>query len=119
MDRIYPAIWMSTPKPVRNHLVQVFDLVRTGVTEIRDQDVVSDGYTIDDLKKITLEAMCEYIGSTETFARAWEITVSKVHYELNPPVGEIGKADVVDEDTRPSVAELMSSKKNDKKTTSK
>ncbi len=92
-NRIYPQQWLSLSKETRNRLVQVFDLERTGVTEIRDQEVVSDGYSVQDLGKITLEAMCEYIGSTETFARAWEITLSKCHAELYPPVAIIQNID--------------------------
>ena len=48
----------------------------------------------EDLKKITLEKMNEYIGSEETsFLRAWEVTLSKVNFELNPPVGELKSKD--------------------------
>lgn len=92
-------------KKVRNHLAEVFHIVSSGVTEIRDQYVVSDGFTMDDLKGITLEKMCVYIGSQETFMRAWEITLMKVKSELNPPVGEIvsenGAMKIVD--VKPSV----------------
>lgn len=86
-------MWLSLPRATRDHLIEVFGLERSGVTEIRDQDVVSDGYTIDDLRKISLEKMTEYIGSEETFSRAWEITLAKVHAELNPPVAEIRRVD--------------------------
>jgi hypothetical protein len=83
-------VWIALPKDVRDHLVEVFCLTRTGVTEIIDQTVKSDGYSNDDLKRISLENMCQYIGSEETFMRAWELTLAKVHSELHPPVGMIG-----------------------------
>jgi hypothetical protein len=89
MEQIYSQHWVSLPKEVRVHLISVFGLVRTGVTEVINQEVKSDGFTNDDLKGITLEKMNGYIGSTETFARAWELTLSKVNSELHPPVGEI------------------------------
>ncbi len=89
MSNIYPQMWLALPKAIRNLLAERFEIPRTGVTEIRDQDVVSDGYTGEDLQHITLEKMNAYIGSEETFGRAWEITIAKAHAELNPPIAEI------------------------------
>ena len=91
MQQIFQQVWIALPREVRNKLVEVFCLVPTGVTEIIDQTVKSDGFTNDDLKRISLENMCQYIGSEETFMRAWEITLAKVHSELHPPVGVIGQ----------------------------
>jgi patatin-like phospholipase/acyl hydrolase len=97
---IYPQQWLHLSKEVRLHLMKVFGIIRTGITEIRDQEVISDGFTADDLKAITLEKMCEYIGSQETFLRAWEVTLAKIHAELNPPIGEIrnvnGEGTIID-----------------------
>jgi hypothetical protein len=90
MNQVFQQVWIALPKDVRNHLAEVFSLNRTGVTEIIDQTVKSDGYSNDDLKRISLENMCQYIGSQETFLRAWEITLAKVHSELHPIVGVIG-----------------------------
>lgn len=89
MQQIYPAVWMALKKDVQFHLIKIFGIVRTGVSEIRDQTVVSDGFTVEDLMKISHEKMTEYIGSEETFMRSWEITLAKVHAELNPPVAII------------------------------
>lgn len=114
MNRIYPQQWIHLTKDVRNQLVQVFGIPRTGVTEVKDDQVVSDGHTMDDLGVITLEAMCEYIGSEETFARAWEITLSKVHAELNPPVAIIqnvnGEATMIDVNSEFVVKEYVDPK---------
>lgn len=93
MQQIYPQQWLSLPKAIRNHLAVVFSIPRTGVTEVRDQEVVSDGYTAEDLKILSHKALCDWIGSEETFARAWEITLAKVHSELNPPIGIIKNVD--------------------------
>lgn len=88
-QNLLPAQWMHASREVREYLAAMWKLTRSGITEIRDQDVISDGYTLDDLRGITLEKMTEYIGSEETFARAWEITQSKAYSELHPPVGII------------------------------
>lgn len=85
-ERIYPQNWVELSQQVRVHLAKVFDIPRSGISEVRDMTLVSDGHTNEDLKAITLEKMNEYIGSEETYPRAWEITLSKVNYELNPPV---------------------------------
>lgn len=82
--------WMLLEIPVKQKLSSVFGVIKSGAAEIRDNYVVTDGYTQEDVKAITLEKMNAYIGSEEaTFLRAWEITLSKVNFELNPPVGEI------------------------------
>lgn len=87
MQKVYVANWMALPKETKEHLIKVFNIVKTGNSEVRDQEVVTDGYTNDDLNAITLDKMAEYTGSptTETFHRLWEITLAKVHYELHPP----------------------------------
>lgn len=73
----------------RDRLAEVFNIERTGVSEIRDSQVVRDGRSDENLEAITLEKMNAYIGSEETFARAWELTCAKVRSELNPPIGII------------------------------
>ena len=95
--------WLQLPTEVKTHLINVFKIARTGISEVRDNTVISDGYSQNDLKAITHAAMNEYIGSEENFLRAWEITLAKAHFELHPPIGEIvaskevkGAAEVVD-----------------------
>jgi hypothetical protein len=84
---IYPHVWLRLPRDVREHLVTIFKIGKSGVSEVKDMEVVSDGRTDEDLSVITLEAMNKYIGSVETdFDKAWDITVSKAIYELHPPV---------------------------------
>lgn len=88
-ERLTPGQWMHNTKELREHLAKVFSVEQSKATEVRDQDIVSDGRSYDDLAVITLAKMEEYIGSKETFARAWEITCSKGWSELHPPMGTI------------------------------
>lgn len=88
--QIVPQLWMMIPRNERDLIAKEFNLPRTGVTEVINQDVVTDGYRAEDLKNITLEKMCAYIGSQESFMRAWELTVMKANAELNPPAVFIG-----------------------------
>lgn len=83
-------MWIELPKEVKNRLIEVFQIPLTGITEIIDQRVVCDGHTGQDLMAITHDKMNAYIGSQETFLRAWELTLAKVKYELAPPPIEIG-----------------------------
>ena len=86
-EKINQQHWIALDKKVRQHLAKVFGLVPTGIAEIRDQTVVSDGYTNSDLERINGTKMSEYVGGgAETFARLWELTLAKVKYELNPPI---------------------------------
>ena len=86
--------WMLLSIPTKQKLVEVFGLIRNGFSEVRDNVVIADGYTAEDLKRMTKEVMETYIGSVEeSFLRAWEITLSKVRFELNPPVFELKGVD--------------------------
>jgi hypothetical protein len=90
-DKIFTQIWMLQPTNIRRHLRVVFEIPRTGVTETRDNTIVSDGVTNVDLEAITKDKMAEYVGSPTTleFSRLWNIVISKAKFELNPPT-EIG-----------------------------
>jgi len=91
-------LWMQVPHEERQVLVRDFNLPKTGISEIRDQDVISDGYSKDDLSRINVATMSEYVGSpeTESFSRLWELTCAKAHAEANPPMGVIGTQEEAD-----------------------
>jgi hypothetical protein len=95
-DRVMPQLWIILPREERDVLIQEFSLVRTGVTEVRDSTVVSDGYSYDDLAAITAEKMAEFVAPNEveeamkdSFPRLWELTVAKARSIVNPPIAEI------------------------------
>jgi hypothetical protein len=83
-DHIYTHIWMLVPHEERQVLVEAFDLSKSGRTEVRDSDVITDGYTNDDLAAITAERMAAYVGSDEPFMRLWELTVAKARSIVHP-----------------------------------
>lgn len=94
---IMPHLWMMVPKEERDILIQQFGLVRTGITEVIDQQLITDGYSDKDLAGITLEKMTEFIGSEESFMRAWELTVMKARAIANPPTVFIGTQEQLNE----------------------
>lgn len=98
MQNIPKELWMQIPADERAELVNHFSIPRTGYTEVHDNIVVSDGYSTEDLRVLTPEAMTEYVGSeiNESMLRLWELTVAKAHSIVNPPVGTI-KPVVVDD----------------------
>ena len=81
-------------------MCQMWKIEQSAASEVVDNVQVSDGHTFQDLFVITKELLCDYIGSEESFLRAWEIAVSKAIGELHPPEVMIGKAAV--EDTEPT-----------------
>ncbi len=85
-NNVPPQLWMLLSRELRSFLAEKFNVVKTGPAEIRDQEVVSDGYTVQDLSVMSLEKLCNYIGKTETFPTAWELTVAKAKEEMNPPL---------------------------------
>jgi hypothetical protein len=105
IDAILPQQWMHVPRETREKIATDFNVGRSGVTEIRDSEVITDGRSREDLSILTAEAMSEYVGSEESFGRLWELTIAKAHAELHAPVGviagpaqvaEMKKAEVID-----------------------
>lgn len=94
MNKVYTQIWLDLPREIRDHLMKVFGIIKTGVAEVRDQTVVSDGVTNDDLSVISDAKMTEYVGSVEEFHKLWQLTVSKANYELHPPIDILDLADL-------------------------
>lgn len=97
MEKIYQQHWIDLSVETRQKLVEVFNIPKSGITEVRDQTVISDGHTNDDLNTITVEKMAEYVGSPADldFAVLWKITLSKIKSELHPPTLEIGTDGVI------------------------
>ena len=91
----------------------MWKIPQSGASEVIDGMQVSDGHTYQDLAVITKELLTEYIGSEESFLRAWEISVSKALTELHPPEVVIGKTVVED------VPETVDEQKHAKSKTSK
>jgi len=82
-EQILPHQFMFQPREIRELLAAMFGVGKSGITEVRDQTVVSDGRTVDDLKEISLEKMRAYVGDPEaTLGIAWEKTVMKAAAEL-------------------------------------
>ena len=61
-ERLTPGQWLMIPQDIRNKLVQLFSIPRSGYMDVRNLEVVSDGYTFDDLKAITTDKLKEYTG---------------------------------------------------------
>jgi hypothetical protein len=80
MERIHKFQWMQVPKEVREKLIELFGLTRTSFSEIRDDVVISDGYSDDDLSLITKDKMCEITGlpCELSFSSLWEVMVVKL-----------------------------------------
>jgi len=60
---IYERDWVLIPFDTRSKIVELFSIPRTGTTYCIDNDIVSDGYTDDDLVSITIERLQEILKS--------------------------------------------------------
>jgi len=107
-ERVLPQLWMALSREERMRLVEVFGVEQTGVCEVRDNVVISDGYRFEDLATITAQKMAEYVGSEDTFPRLWELTCAKVRFELNPPVGVITSEEVPENNTNENAKKAKS-----------
>lgn len=86
-DKLYPQVWMSLPTEAKQVLIKYFGIKRTGMVEVFNSEVKSDGYTQQDLSVISVESMSSFIGAEEklSFHSAWELTLKKIEFILNPP----------------------------------
>ena len=88
-EKIYPQMWMDVPYELRQQLIKDFNLVRTGGTEVINNEIVTDGYRVTDLERINKESMAEYVGADDEFHRLWIVTIAKAKSIVYPPIGTI------------------------------
>ena len=111
-NRIYQQMWLSLDKETRDYLQKVFNIQKSSITEIRDNQVLSDGVTNQDLEVITSERLSEYTESPVSigFPKLWEIALSKVKYELHPPAITVGAQEVPKQESLESLEEVKPKK---------
>ena len=57
--------WLQIPLEIRAKLVEIFKIPRSSGTVVQDNTVLTDGYTHDDLAKLTVEILQQYTNSEE------------------------------------------------------
>lgn len=86
-------LWMLVPREERLVIAEQFLMSRTGITEVRDMTVISDGHSETDLQAINVETMRAFVGEPEdselSFSRLWELTCAKAFSIVHPPVLEV------------------------------
>lgn len=102
METIQKFQWMKLSRPVREKLSELFGLERTGISEIRDDEVISDGFSDYDLQGITKEKMCEITGlpCELSFSSLWEVITVKITNDFHPLTTE-NKEEVINTDVAP------------------
>ena len=81
-ERIYPLVWLAQSRGVREQLALDLKLPKTGLTEVRDQELISDGYSVYDLQNITVDALIGYVGKKKSFQELWEASVEKAQEKI-------------------------------------
>ena len=72
--------WVKVPHEVRLELVQEFGLKRSGIIQVFNNTLMSDGYSYEDLAPLTVERMQLYVGTRETdYFKLWEATTNKAN----------------------------------------
>jgi len=72
--------WLKLPIVTRHHIARVFSIPKTGATEVSDNQVVKDGYKIEDIEgRLTVDALQIFLDTDETNMKyLWEDMVAKV-----------------------------------------
>lgn len=86
-NQIYQHQYMHLDVPVKEKLRKIFNIPKTGVAEILNETVISDGIRNEDLAVLTEEAMSAYLGNVphETFGHLFDLVVEKIKYEIENP----------------------------------
>lgn len=88
-DRVYQQHWISLPKEIREHLAVKLGVEKNGITEVRDETVISDGRTNNDLSVITQEKLEQYTWKKDlSFADLWNSAINQAEIELSPKLNE-------------------------------
>lgn len=99
---LYPIEWLALSDTVRNALAKEFGLTRSSPVHVIDNVVETDGYTVNDLKGISIEKMQAFTGSSsEKFYELITLSITK----LTPDVTE-EKADVQEEKPSDETSEI-------------
>lgn len=82
-----PNQWLSLPYEIRNKLRKIFNIGRSGSTEVVNgvdgSQVISDGTTAQDLSVISIKKMQDYLGVEET---EFDILFTRLKNSFNPPI---------------------------------
>jgi hypothetical protein len=60
------STWLSLSIETRAKLREIFSIPRSGVTQVEDQRVISDGVKVEDLMTLTVEKLQAFVASEET-----------------------------------------------------
>jgi hypothetical protein len=84
---INPRIWLALPQEKRAEIAHKLGLTKSGNVEVTDNQVICDGYTVNDLMGITVEKLQEVLQSKEAdFFKLWdELIRPKVQVAQLPP----------------------------------
>lgn len=79
LSKIY---WLNLTIPQRTLLIMNFNIPKTGFTHVQDGQIISDGYTDQDLQTLTLQRLQEYLKTNENdFGSLLKATIEKLENE--------------------------------------
>lgn len=86
--------WIEIPFEIRQKLIQLFNVPRTGGSLVQDGRLVTDGHTYVDLKAITVNKMQMFLNSTEKdFSKLFNNVYSMLEDERNAELESKQKID--------------------------
>lgn len=75
--------WVSLSSEQRNRIRKIFNIPRSGSTEVRDGEIITDGTTTADFQHLTIEKMQEYLKDTSTdFHKLFDSVLARVQDEI-------------------------------------
>ena len=107
-----PHVWLQIPADVRNEMTKAFGIPSSEsprcVTQAGMTKIESDGHTVNDLRKLNVTSMQEFLGFTTVDPKAdlhalLQLCAKKVWEQLHPVIEE--KIEAEEEEIKPQPVE--------------
>ena len=97
--QLTPFEWLQLPVEIRNLFKATFQIPRSGGSIVNNNKLESDGHTIQDLSKVSLKSLQEYLSTDEThWDKLLQLTINKMEDKENGNA-EIAASTDLDEGT--------------------
>lgn len=122
--QLYTQEWINLPQEIRNSLATIFGLSKDCGTEVVDNRIVSDGFSNESLKGITIEKMQHMLKTEEEdFMKLFSLVLESLTgssaqpeptVEVGPEIISTGTFDVESIEQVEEVVDTKPKKKNAK-----
>lgn len=77
--QLTPYEWLQMPRELRILFRETFNIPRSGGTIVTGNKIESDGYTVEDLSRVSLKTLQDYLGTeNDHWDQLLQLTINKM-----------------------------------------